>query len=139
MTAEMAASTWNTASAWTGAPNARPDAREGDAGSSPKIDRGVEWFWVPGRQVEKKGDHFPGPKSGPRSRVVIKMGPGKWSPFFCRLEPRAQKMGTIFWEGWDPGFRFFRAPWMRGLGPRICSSGDRLVEVEQLPPAHGST
>ena len=76
-------------------------------GAAQKSTGGSTGFGLPGRQVEKNGDHFPGPKSGPRSRVVIKMGPGKWSPFFCRLEPRAQKMGTIFWEGWDPGFRFF--------------------------------
>ena len=43
-----AASTWNTASAWqcAGAPDARPDAPEGEAWSSPKIDWGVDWFWV---------------------------------------------------------------------------------------------
>ena len=29
-----------------GAPDARPDALEGEAWSSPKIDRGVDWFWV---------------------------------------------------------------------------------------------
>ena len=76
-------------------------------GAAQKSTGGSTGFGLPGRGVEKNGDHFPGPKSGPRSRVVIKMVPGKWSPFFCRLEPRAQKMGTIFWEGWDPGFRFF--------------------------------
>ena len=51
-----AASTWNTASAWqcAGAPDARPDALEGEAWSSPKIDRGVDWFWVAGRGGDKK-------------------------------------------------------------------------------------
>ena len=60
----------------------------------------------PGAGWNKNGDRFPGPKSRPRSRVVIKIGPGKWSPFFCRFGPRTQKMDTIFWKGWDPGFRF---------------------------------
>ena len=75
-------------------------------GAAQKSPGGWTGFGLPGRRVEKNGDHFPGPKSRPRSRVVIKTVPGKWSPFFCRCGPRTQKMGTIFWEGWDPGFRF---------------------------------
>ena len=65
---------------------------------------------------EKNDDRFPVAKSGPPLSVVIKIGPGKWAPFFL-----SSGSGT-------------------GVGELLhVDSGDRLVEVEQLPPAHGST
>ena len=37
--------------------------------------------------MEKNGDHFPVPKSGPRLIVVIKTQPGKWALFCVRSPP----------------------------------------------------
>ena len=107
-------------------------------GAAQKTTGGWTGFGFPGRRVEKNGDHFPGPKSRPRSRVVIKTVPGKWSPFFRRCGPRTQKMGSNFGKAGTPDL-VFRAPWMGWVGAPDLFSGDRLVEVEQLPPAHGST
>ena len=75
-------------------------------GAAQKSTGGSTGFGLPGAGGTKNGDRFPGPKSRPRSRVVIKIGPGKRSPFFCSFGPRIQKMDTIFWQGWGPGFRF---------------------------------
>ena len=51
-------------------------------------------------KVEKNGDHFPVPKSGPRLFVVIKIGPGKWSPFFVssRRETGVQELLCVYFE-----------------------------------------
>ena len=45
-------------------------------------------------KVEKNDDHFPVPKSSPPLFVVIKIGPGKWSPFFVssRRETGVQEL-----------------------------------------------
>ena len=40
-------------------------------GAAQKSTGGSTGFGLPGRRVEKNGDRFPGPKSRPRSRVVI--------------------------------------------------------------------
>ena len=65
-------------------------------------------------EVEKTDDRFPVAKSRPPLSVVIKIGPGKWAPLFL-----SSASGTRF------------------LGLLRVSSGDRLLEVEQLAAARG--
>ena len=44
----------------------------------------------------KNDDRFPVQKLSPPLLVVIKVGPGKWAPFFWSWTTAHQKMGTFF-------------------------------------------
>ena len=50
----------------------------------------------------KNGDHFLALKSGPPLIVVIKMGPGKWAPFFLRSEPPGAGKWAPFFSRSEP-------------------------------------
>ena len=52
--------------------------------------------------AEKNDDRFPVQKLSPPLIVVIKVGPGKWAPFFRGWTPGPQKNGHLFLDSSGP-------------------------------------
>ena len=96
-------------------------------------------FGSAARAVEKNGDHFPVAKSRPPGSVVIKIGPGKWAPFFLGArskfgseELRNPENGHHFLGTFGSEFGFAELLYPKKKARHFCVGSSPECALEEL-------